>query len=67
MTLFHPWEVELGEMVTLITDQVGRTAPTRAVFDSVSEMRLLAEEPRNRPARADLRSGFGLGCKHRCK
>jgi hypothetical protein len=21
----------------------------------------------NRPARADLRSGFGLGCKHRCK
>jgi circadian clock protein KaiC len=44
MTLFHPWEVELGETVKLITDQVDRAAPTRVVFDSVTEMRLLAEE-----------------------
>ena len=29
----------------LITDQADRAAPTRVVFDSVSEMRLLAEEP----------------------
>ncbi|MGA8746936.1 MAG: ATPase domain-containing protein, partial [Solirubrobacterales bacterium] len=45
VTLLHPWEVELGETIKLITDQADRTAPTRVVFDSVSEMRLLAEEP----------------------
>ena len=45
VTLLHPWEVELGETVQLITDQADRVAPTRVVFDSVSEMRLLAEEP----------------------
>jgi circadian clock protein KaiC len=45
MTLFHPWEVELGETVKLITEQVDRTVPIRVVFDSVTEMRLLAEEP----------------------
>jgi len=45
VTLFHPWEVELGETIQLITDQADRVAPTRVVFDSVSEMRLLAEEP----------------------
>ncbi|MBV9375813.1 MAG: AAA family ATPase, partial [Alphaproteobacteria bacterium] len=45
LTLLHPWEVELGEMIKLITDQAESIAPTRVVFDSVSEMRLLAEEP----------------------
>lgn len=45
VTLFHPWEVELGDTVKLITDQVDRATPTRVVFDSVTEMRLLAEEP----------------------
>jgi len=45
VTLLHPWEVELGETIQLITDQADRIAPTRVVFDSVSEMRLLAEEP----------------------
>jgi circadian clock protein KaiC len=45
VTLLHPWEVELGETIPLITDQADRVAPTRVVFDSVSEMRLLAEEP----------------------
>jgi len=45
VTLLHPWEVELGETIELITDQADRVAPTRVVFDSVSEMRLLAEEP----------------------
>jgi circadian clock protein KaiC len=37
--------VELSETVKLITDQVDRHGPTRVVFDSVTEMRLLAEEP----------------------
>jgi circadian clock protein KaiC len=43
-TLLHPWEVELGETVQLITDNVQRIGPTRVVFDSLSEMRLLAQD-----------------------
>jgi circadian clock protein KaiC len=45
MTLLHPWEIELGETVKLITDQVERTSPSRVVFDSLSELRLLAQDP----------------------
>jgi circadian clock protein KaiC len=45
MTLLHPWEIELGETVKLITDQVERTNPSRVVFDSLSELRLLAQDP----------------------
>ncbi len=45
MTLLHPWEVELGETVKLITDEVERISPSRVVFDSLSEMRLLAQDP----------------------
>ncbi|MDQ1079451.1 ATPase domain-containing protein [Pseudoroseomonas cervicalis] len=45
MTLLHPWEVELGETVKVITDQIERINPTRVVFDSLSEMRLLAQDP----------------------
>jgi circadian clock protein KaiC len=37
--------VELGETVKLITDQVERINPSRVVFDSLSEMRLLAQDP----------------------
>ena len=45
MTLLHPWEVELGETVKLITDEIERINPSRVVFDSLSEMRLLAQDP----------------------
>ena len=45
MTLLHPWEVELGETIKLITDEVERIDPSRVVFDSLSEMRLLAQDP----------------------
>ena len=45
MTLLHPWEQELGETVKLITDEIERLAPARVVFDSLSEMRLLAQDP----------------------
>ncbi len=45
MTLLHPWEQELGDTIRLITDQVERIGPTRVVFDSLSEMRLLAQDP----------------------
>jgi circadian clock protein KaiC len=41
-TLLHPSEVELGETTQLIFDRVIDTAPVRVVFDSLSEMRLLA-------------------------
>ena len=44
-TLLHPWEVELGETIKLITDKVEATNPTLVVFDSLSEMRLLAQDP----------------------
>ncbi|HEY3863513.1 MAG TPA: ATPase domain-containing protein [Verrucomicrobiae bacterium] len=44
-TLFHPSEVELNRTTKLVLDEVERTKPARLVFDSLSEMRLLAETP----------------------
>jgi circadian clock protein KaiC len=44
MTLFHPWEIELGETVKTIIEEVKRTGCRRVVFDSLSEMRLLAQD-----------------------
>ena len=43
-TILHPWEMELGETVRLIQDEVDRVQPKRVVFDSLSEMRLLAQD-----------------------
>jgi circadian clock protein KaiC len=45
MTLFHPWEVELGETVKRIMTEVNNTSPARVAFDSLSELRLLAQDP----------------------
>ncbi len=42
-TLFHPSEVELHKVVDLILKKIEAVDPVRVVFDSVSEMRLLAE------------------------
>jgi len=44
-SILHPWEMELGETIKLIQDEVERVKPTRVVFDSLSEMRLLAQDP----------------------
>jgi circadian clock protein KaiC len=44
-TLFHPSEVELGETTKLVLAEVDRVQPQRVVFDSLSEMRLLARDP----------------------
>ncbi len=44
-TVFHPSEVELSETSKRICEEVERIQPTRVVFDSLSEMRLLAREP----------------------
>ncbi|MDR6536001.1 ATPase domain-containing protein [Variovorax soli] len=41
-TMFHPSEVELGETTLRILAEVDRIKPTRVVFDSLSELRLLA-------------------------
>ena len=44
-TMFHPSEVELGETIKAILADVERVKPTRVVFDSLSELRLLAGNP----------------------
>lgn len=41
-TMFHPSEVELSETTRTILADVDRIKPTRIVFDSLSELRLLA-------------------------
>lgn len=41
-TLFHSSEVELSEAVQPVLELVEKTKPVRVVFDSLSEMRLLA-------------------------
>lgn len=44
-TIFHPSEVEFGETTTAVLEEVERIQPRRVVFDSLSEMRLLARDP----------------------
>src|SRR5689334_16990954 len=41
-TLFEPSEVELAEVTEALLDKVESVDPQRVVFDSLSEMRLLA-------------------------
>jgi circadian clock protein KaiC len=41
-TIFHPSELELGETTLKILEDVERIKPMRVVFDSLSELRLLA-------------------------
>ena len=44
-TLFHPAEVELQQTVDAVFQAVENSRPQRVVFDSLSEMRLLARDP----------------------
>ncbi|MDB6057899.1 MAG: putative circadian clock protein KaiC [Verrucomicrobiales bacterium] len=44
-TFFHPSEVELNKTTKILTDAVDQFKPSRLVFDSLSEMRLMAETP----------------------
>jgi circadian clock protein KaiC len=44
-TFFHPSEIELDMTTKTLMAEVERVAPTRLVFDSLSEMRMLAETP----------------------
>ncbi|HEX5759067.1 MAG TPA: ATPase domain-containing protein [Thermoanaerobaculia bacterium] len=43
-TLFHPAEIELSETTRTVLEAVERVRPTRVVFESLSEMRLLARD-----------------------
>lgn len=42
-TVFHPSEIELNETTKGVLKEVERIKPSRVVFDSLSEMRLLAQ------------------------
>ena len=44
-TMFHPSEVELSETMKSILTEVEQLQPRRVVFDSLSELRLLAGNP----------------------
>lgn len=44
-TVFHPSDVELNQTVRRVYDAVERLQPSRVVLDSLSEMRILSQEP----------------------
>src|SRR5579884_540158 len=44
-TVLHPGEVELSETIRSILRRIEEVKPKRVVFDSLSELRLLAREP----------------------
>lgn len=44
-TVFDPAEVELDETTRTVIAEVERVKPVRLVFDSISELRMLASEP----------------------
>lgn len=44
-TLFEPSEVELREVMQRLLTEIDRVKATRVVFDSLSELRLLAQHP----------------------
>jgi circadian clock protein KaiC len=43
--MFHPSEVELSDTTRAILEEVERIRPKRVVFDSLSELRMLAQNP----------------------
>jgi len=63
-TLFHPSEIELGDLSRNVFDAVEKMKPARAVLDSVSDMRLLARDSlRYRRQILGLKQFFvGRGC-----
>jgi circadian clock protein KaiC len=42
-TIFHPSEIELGQTVSRLLEEVERVNPQRVVLDSLSEIRLLSQ------------------------
>lgn len=43
-TLFQPMEVELGEAIQRLLEQVDRVQPRRVVFDPISSLRIMARD-----------------------
>jgi circadian clock protein KaiC len=43
--MFHPSEVELSDTTRSILEEIDRRKPKRVVFDSLSELRMLAQNP----------------------
>jgi circadian clock protein KaiC len=62
--VFHPSEVELGEVMRTLIAEAERVQPRRVVIDSLSEVRLLARDPlRYRRQLLALKRFFiGRGC-----
>jgi circadian clock protein KaiC len=44
-TLYHPAEIELADLTKTVLQHIETVKPTRVVFDSLSELRLLARDP----------------------
>jgi len=44
-TLYHPAEIELADLTKTVLERVEAARPARVVFDSLSELRLLARDP----------------------
>jgi circadian clock protein KaiC len=44
-TLFHPADLELNKTTKMLLDQVEKVQPSRVALDSLSELRLLSEDP----------------------
>lgn len=44
-TFFHPSEVELNRITQVLLGEIERLKPSRIVFDSLSELRLMSETP----------------------
>ncbi|MEO7932525.1 MAG: ATPase domain-containing protein [Chthoniobacterales bacterium] len=44
-TLFYPAEVELNQLAQILMERVVEVNPGRVIFDSLSELRLLAQNP----------------------
>jgi circadian clock protein KaiC len=44
-TLYHPAEIELADLTKTVLERVEKIRPARVVFDSLSELRLLARDP----------------------
>lgn len=63
-SIVYASDLELGETVRLVMEEIERVAPTRVVFDSLSEIRLLAQgKLRFRRQVLALKHYFA---KHRC-
>lgn len=45
ITVLHPAEFELSETLKTVFEKVAEAQPTRVIFDSLSEIRLLAQNP----------------------